>query len=299
MRLTLSVLIVAATGNDVCRDFCLAELRDEAACKVTYCKNNHVCDKLMWTTGKTRICVFTGKGGACSDSNPVLCSDAQNGQKAPRAPVAKSSKPAAEKPDVKNEKARETSGTQKSSVTNEKARETTEKPKPSVKNEKARNDPREDKFNIEFYAKFEAERNECLSTIPRDKDGRIPYDTMPIPFEGECIEVKRFGKVWFSSEIKGEGMFGSVHESSSHPNELMVKLSSPEYSAEYHHICTDFALMKASEGLGGIIPKAHRIKQMVTSPKRAVGQTLVMDKVGDAGWFDVGTGKADRAFIFE
>lgn len=55
--------------------------------------------------------------------------------------------------------------------------------------------------------------------------------------------------------------------------------------------------MKASEGLGGIIPKAHRIKQMVTTPKRAVGQTLVMDKVGDAGWFDVSTGKADKALF--
>ena len=76
-RLIVSLLLVAVMASNPCQDFCISELGRNAMCS-TWCKNNHVCQGLMWmdfsaTAGAPRICIH-GRPG-CSSSKPVLCSE--------------------------------------------------------------------------------------------------------------------------------------------------------------------------------------------------------------------------------
>lgn len=63
--------------GDMCQDFCLKELGRTGCSKGSWCKNNYDCQSLFFTSAdRTSICVFTGSG-SCTNTFPVLCSDAR------------------------------------------------------------------------------------------------------------------------------------------------------------------------------------------------------------------------------
>ena len=63
---------------DQCQEFCVRSLGDARCAQGSYCKSNGFCHSLQWTNDtQVSICVF-GESPDCTDSHPVLCTDAQS-----------------------------------------------------------------------------------------------------------------------------------------------------------------------------------------------------------------------------
>ena len=72
----MCILGIAGVSGDMCADFCIRQLGPAGCPKGSWCKNNHDCHSLFWTSDeRTNICVFTGSSD-CLDVRPVLCSEA-------------------------------------------------------------------------------------------------------------------------------------------------------------------------------------------------------------------------------
>ena len=88
MRFVIGVLaMLAAVSADHCQDFCARRLNFVACGFGSYCKNEHACHNLFWTSAAKESIWIRGTAG-CVDTHLVSCAEARSGLVITAAPTS-------------------------------------------------------------------------------------------------------------------------------------------------------------------------------------------------------------------